>query len=71
MDPIRQMRGQKDLRSKWKCGSVGSKIKEKIVIKWKKKLRQTLGASVSGTKCDRDKLFFSAERVGQSDRYEA
>ncbi len=31
------------------------------------KIRPTLGPSISGTKCDRDKLIFSAEREGQSD----
>ncbi len=41
-------------------GSIGSKIREKI--------RSTLGPSISGTKYDREKLIFSTEREGQSDR---
>ncbi len=32
------------------------------------KIRPTLDPSISGTKCDRDKPNFSAERGGQSDR---
>ncbi len=31
------------------------------------KSRPTLGSSISGTKCDRDKPIVSAERGGQSD----
>ncbi len=31
------------------------------------KNRPTLGISISGSKCHRDKIDFSAERVGQSD----
>ncbi len=31
-------------------------------------IRPTLGSSISGTKCDRGKLIFSAERGCQSDR---
>ncbi len=36
-----------------------------------KKIRPILGPSISGTKCDRDKLIFSAERGVQSDHDEA
>ncbi len=35
------------------------------------KIRPTLGLNISGTKCDRDKLIFSAEKGGQSDCEEA
>ncbi len=31
------------------------------------KITPTLGPSISGTKCDRDKPIFSAEKGGQSD----
>ncbi len=68
------MRGQKDLKS-MKKGSIGSKIKGILTqnvsnllnntLCWT--IRPTLGPSTSGTKCDRDKHIFSAERVGQSD----
>ncbi len=34
--------------------------------RWVKKNRPTLGPSISETKCDRDKPFFSAESGGQS-----
>ncbi len=64
------MRGQKDLKS-MKRGSIGLKIEEKIDTKCLKsvwwKNRPTLGPNISGTKCERDKLIFSAERGGQSD----
>ncbi len=33
-------------------------------------LRQILGPSICGSKCDREKPIFSAERGGQSDRVE-
>ncbi len=50
---------------------IGLKIKQKIYAKclksvntfWRK-IRPTLGPSISGTKCDRDKSIFSAERGG-------
>ncbi len=42
-----------------KNGLIGSKIKEKMYTKC---LKTTLGPTIIGTKCDRDKLFFSAER---------
>ncbi len=32
-----------------------------------RKIRPPLGPNISGTKCDRDKPIFSAERGGQSD----
>ncbi len=61
------MRGQKDLKS-MKKGSIGSKVKGKLIENalnllnntfwWK--IRPTLGTSISGTKCDRDKPIFSA-----------
>ncbi len=35
------------------------------------KIRPTLGPSISGSKCDRDKPILSAERGGQSDDDEA
>ncbi len=42
--------------------------KEKIDTKClKSRNRLTLGLSISGTKCDRDKPIFFAERGGQSD----
>ncbi len=34
-------------------------------------MKPNLGQSISGTKCDRDKLNFSTERGGQSNRDEA
>ncbi len=66
--------GQKDLKS-MKKGSIGSKIKGILIqntlhllnntLWWN--IRPTLGPTISGTKCDRDKQIFSAERGGQSD----
>ncbi len=35
------------------------------------KIRPSLGPSIAGTKCDRDKLIFSTEGGGQSDHDEA
>ncbi len=69
------MRSQKDLKSIKKRGSIGSKIKGKLIQNalnllnntfwWK--IRPHLSPSISGTKYDRDKPTFSAEREGQSD----
>ncbi len=67
------MRGQKYLRS-MKMGLIGSESKETVDTKciiiiqytfwWK--IRPSLGPSIAGTKCDRDKLIFSAARRCQS-----
>ncbi len=68
------MRGQKDLNS-MKKGSIGLKIKGKFIQNASNLLnntfwwtnRPTLGPSIFGTKCDKDKSIFSAESGGQSD----
>ncbi len=67
------MRDQKDLKS-MKKGLIGSKIKGKLIqnalnllnntLWWN--IRPTLGPSITGTKCDRDKQIFSTEGGGQS-----
>ncbi len=65
------MKGQKDLRSMKK----GVSWIENQGENWYKmlnntfwwKIRSTLGPSISGTKCDRNKPIFTAERWGQSD----
>ncbi len=69
------MRGQKT----FKINEKGSQLDRKLRANWNKsalnllnntlwrKIRPTLGPSISGTKCNRDKQIFSAERGGQSD----
>ncbi len=71
--------GSKSSKINEKCVSIGLKITEKIDTKCLKmlnntfwwKIRPIFNPSISGTKYDRDKLIFSAERGGQSDRDEA
>ncbi len=66
------MKGQKDLRTKKSGGGCVNKI-ENQGENWYKmlqngqmtdlwKIRPTLGQIIFGTKCDRDKLIFSAEK---------
>ncbi len=61
--------GSKRFKINEKKGKLDRKFRENLYkmlqIRWK--IRQTLGLSISGTKCDRDKPIFSAEREGQSD----
>ncbi len=68
-----KMRGQKDLMTMKKGvnkienrGENGYKLLQKCQITdFCKTNRPTLGQIISGTKCDRDKPIFSAEREGQ------
>ncbi len=69
------MRGQKDLRSmKKKVNWIENQ--DENLYKILKNLNNTFwwnitpSISISGSKCDRDKPFFSAERGCQSDRDE-
>ncbi len=67
--------GVKQIENQWKRGSIGSQIKGKLVQNalnllhntfwWN--IRPNVGPSISGTKCDRGKPIFSAEREDQSD----
>ncbi len=72
--------GVKKISDQWKRGVNWIENKGENLYKMLKKqlnnifwwkIRPTLGPSVSGTKCDIDKPFFSAEKRGQSDSDEA
>ncbi len=66
------MKGQKDLK-KWKGVQKDRKTRRKLVqnaSKWSNdrfgwKMWPNLGQIIYGTKCDRDKPIFSAERVSE------
>ncbi len=67
------MRGQTDFRA-MKIGANKIEIKEKIgpkyikMVKFGSQIRPIEIKFISGSKCDRDKLNFSAERGDQCDR---
>ncbi len=72
------MRGQKDLRlMKKRVNWIENQgenwykmLKTCQIIQFGKNIRPNLGASIFGTKCDRDNPIFSAKRGIQSDRDE-